>query len=270
LLSNPGEIFRWVLPLLIVCWLVAMSIFTSPALSTIETFIPVAKLPRAMAILTITANLLYSLEPVIVDIIDYIGAPGTFIAGGVLTFLTGFALKKNAMDLFPKNSQQPSRPQASIVFDAQRSCYSFIFLMGIVLGSATTMLFNIFPDILQLKLADLLNNTSSKILLVGILTVSGILCLPFSTLIGIYGIRKSFRISCFLTTMSIMGIMLFSSQLLILLLLAIFAIGFSALSVSTLPLAMEKSNYYEKVFCVGIFFSGVALPDGIVEAFQVF
>jgi MFS family permease len=270
LLSNPGEIFRWVLPLLIVCWLVAMSIFTSPALSTIETFIPVEKLPRAMAILTITANLLYSLEPVIVDIIDYIGAPGTFIAGGVLTFLTGFALKKNAMDLFPKNSQQPSRPQASIVFDAQRSSYSFIFLMGIVLGSATTMLFNIFPDILQLKLADLLNNTSSKILLVGILTVSGILCLPFSTLIGIYGIRKSFRISCFLTTMSIMGIMLFSSQLLILLLLAIFAIGFSALSVSTLPLAMEKSNYYEKVFCVGIFFSGVALPDGIVEAFQVF
>jgi hypothetical protein len=33
-----------------------------------------------------------------------------------------------------------------------------------------------------------------------------------------------------------------------------------------LPLAIQKANYYEKVFCVGIFFSGVALPDGIIEA----
>jgi hypothetical protein len=65
------------------------------------------------------------------------------------------------------------------------------------------------------------------------------------------------------------GILIISSPLLVLLLLAIFAIGFAALSVSTLPLAMEKSNYYEKVFCVGIFFSGVALPDGIVEAMLV-
>jgi MFS family permease len=270
LLTNPGEMFRWILPVLIILWLVAMSIFTSPALSTIETFIPVEKLPRAMAILTITANLLYSLEPVIVDIIDYLGAPGTFIAGGVLTFLSGFALKKNAMDLFTKNTKQSSRPQASIVFDTQRSSYPFIFLMGIVLGIATTVLFNIFPDILQVKLADLLNENSSKILLVGILTVSGVLSLPFSTLISVYGVKKSFWISCFLTTMSIIGILIISSPLLVLLLLAMFAIGFAALSVSTLPLAMEKSNYYEKVFCVGIFFSGVALPDGIVEAMMVF
>jgi hypothetical protein len=269
LLSNPGEIFRWVLPVLIVFWLIAMSIFTSPALSTIETFIPVEKLPRAMAILTITANLLYSLEPVIVDIIDYVGAPGTFIAGGALTFLAGFALKKNAMDLFNKNASNSSRPQAAMVFDTQRSSYGFIFLMGIVLGIATTVLFNIFPDVLQVKLADLLNDGSSKIMLVGILIVSGILSLPFSTLINIYGLRKSFLISCFLTTFSIVGILLFTAPLLILLLLAIFAIGFAALSVSTLPLAMEKSNYYEKVFCVGVFFSGVALPDGIVEALQV-
>jgi MFS family permease len=270
LLSNPGEIFKWVLPVLIICWLIAMSIFTSPALSTIETFIPVEKLPRAMAILTITANLLYSLEPVIVDIIDYIGAPATFIAGGLLTFLTGFALKKNAMDIFGKNAQKPSRPQASIVFDTQRSSYSFIFMMGIVLGIATTVLFNIFPGVLQVKLADLLNETSSKIMLVGILTVSGILSLPFSTLIGIYGIRKSFWVSCFLTAMSITGVLTLTSPLIVLLLLAIFAIGFAALSVSTLPLAMEKSNYYEKVFCVGIFFSGVALPDGILEAILAF
>ncbi|HCZ34499.1 MAG TPA: hypothetical protein DHV26_01065, partial [Cytophagales bacterium] len=75
LLGNPGEVFRWILPILIVLWLISMSIFTSPALSTLELFTPVDKLPRAMAILTIVGNLIYSLEPVIVDLIDYLGAP---------------------------------------------------------------------------------------------------------------------------------------------------------------------------------------------------
>ncbi len=84
LLGNPGEVFKWILPLLIVCWLIVMSIFTSPALSTLELFVPVDKLPCAMAILTIVSNLLYSLEPVIIDLIDYLGAPITFMVGELL------------------------------------------------------------------------------------------------------------------------------------------------------------------------------------------
>lgn len=268
LLANPGEVFKWVLPILIIFWLVAMSIFTSPALSTIETFIPVEKLPRAMAILTMTANLLYSLEPVIVDIIDYIGAPITFISGGVFVFLTGIMLRKNAMSFLKKNPV--SKPAAGMVFDTQRSAYGLIFIIGSVLGVATSVLFHLFPGVLEVKLADLLNGSNGKILLVGILTVSGLLSLPFSNLVSIYSVAKSFWISFGLTAISVIGILVLTSPLIILLLLAIFAIGFSALSVSSLPLAMARSNYYEKVFCVGIFFSGVALPDGIMEALQVF
>jgi hypothetical protein len=48
----------------------------------------------------------------------------------------------------------------------------------------------------------------------------------------------------------------------------IFIVSFTVLSISSLPLAIERANYFEKVFCVGIFFSGMALPDGIVEALQ--
>jgi hypothetical protein len=269
LFSNPGEIFKWVLPLLIILWLIAMSIFTSPALSTIETFIPVEKLPKAMAILTITANLLYSLEPVIVDIIDFLGAPITFIAGGVFTFGSGLLLRKSSMS-FINGNNGTIKPQASFVFDSARSSYSYIFVIGLVLGIATSVLFHVFPNLLEVKLIDLLQGTSGKIVLVGVLTVSGLLSLPFSTLVSIYGVKKSFAISCFLTFASMAGLFVLSSPLIIVLLLAIYAIGFAALSVSSLPLAMVKSNYYEKVFCVGIFFSGVAIPDGVLEAMQVF
>ena len=43
------------------------------------------------------------------------------------------------------------------------------------------------------------------------------------------------------------------------------ALTFTTLSVSSLPLAIKNANYYEKVFCVGIFFSGVEFPEGIIE-----
>ncbi|HYF67941.1 MAG TPA: MFS transporter [Ohtaekwangia sp.] len=266
LLGNPGEIFKWILPVLIILWLIAMSIFTSPALSTIETFFPVDKLPKAMAVLTITANLLYALEPVIIDVIDFLGAPVTFITGGVLVFLSGYSMKKNAMSLFSKNNgREDAAPDSPIVFNSTRSSYGYIFILGVVLGLATTFLFNLFPEVLQLKLSGMLQHYSSKIVLVGILVVSGILALPFSNVVNLYGMKRSFWFGAAITALSTAGIFGFNSSVVVLVMLIIFSIGFSVLSVSSLPLAIVKSNFDEKVFCVGIFFSGVAVPDGVVE-----
>lgn len=264
LLGNPGEIFKWVLPVLIIFWLIAMSIFTSPALSTVETFVPVEKLPRAIAVLTVVGNLLYSLEPVIVDIIDYLGAPITFITGGIIVFLSGYALKKNSMNLF-SNADKKSR--ATFTLDTQKSEYGYIFFLGIVLGIATAVLFEIFPTVMNEKLSVLFTG-NSKIVSVGILIISAILCVPFSSLVNTYGLKKSFWVSGIATMLAIAGVLLFQAPLAVLLMTAIFAIGFAALSVSSLPLAIGKANYYQKVFCVGIFFAGVELPDTIIEIIQ--
>ena len=265
LIGNPGEMFKWVLPVLIIFWLVAMSIFTSPALSTIETFMPVEKLPRAMAVLTVVGNLLYSLEPIIVDIIDYLGAPITFITGGLIVFISGYALKKNSISLFNKTAGQEKRPQATFKLDTQKSNYGYILFLGGVLGIATAVLFEIFPDVMNTKLSVLFNDGNSKIVSVGILIISAILSIPFSSLVNSYGLQKSFWVSAIFTLLSIVGVLVFQAPLAVLLMVAIFAIGFAALSVSSLPLAIGKANYYQKVFCVGIFFAGVELPDFIIE-----
>jgi len=264
LLGNPSETLRWILPLLIVLWLVAMSIFTSPALSTLELFTPIDKLPRAMAILTIVANLIYSLEPVIVDLIDYVGAPVTFIVGGVAVFVSGYALKKNSLSLFNNNS---SRPFTEFRFDTQRSDYSYILFLGVALGLSTTLLFNYFPDILEKNLASLFV-LEGKWFLVVVLVLTALFSLPVSNMINQYGTRKSFWFSCAVNGASIIIILLAGSSYLTLLAVLIFTLSFTSLSISALPLAIERANYFEKVFCVGIFFSGVALPDGIVESIQ--
>ncbi len=269
LIGNPGEVLKWALPVLIILWLVAMSIFTSPALSTIETFIPIEKLPRAMAILTITANLLYSLEPVIVDIIDYLGAPVTFIAGGVFVFLAGLALKRNAFTFLKQRGGDTVKETTSASQVRHTSAYGFIFLMGAILGVVTALLFHMFPEILAVSLTDMLGESDSKVVVVGVLIVSGILSLPFSTLVNRYGLRRSFLISVGVCAVAIASLFLFSFSPIVLVTLLVFAIGYAALSVCSLPLAMEKSGFYEKVMCVGIFFAGVALPDAIFEVLEV-
>jgi MFS family permease len=268
LLGNPGEVFKWILPVLIVLWLMAMSIFTSPALSTIESFMPVEKLPRAMAILTIVGNLLYALEPVIVDIIDFLGAPATFITGGVVVFVSGYALKKNAAASLLKSDTNNKVSTEEIKVDTQRSQYGFILLMGIALGVATSCLFNIFPSIMDAKLTDVLKGNNGGIISVGILIISALLSLPFSTLVTNYGLMRSFWISFILLLLSLTGILFLQSPLAVLLMTAIFAIGFTALSVSALPLAIGKANYYQKVFCVGVFFAGVEGVEAIMDIIQ--
>jgi MFS family permease len=270
LFSNPGEIFRWILPILIAFWLIAMSIFTSPALSTLELFTPVDKLPRAMAILTIVANLIYAIEPVIVDIIDYIGAPLTFIAGGTVVFISGYALKKTSLTLFKlSDNKESDRPLAAITLDTQKSRFVYIFFLGLALGLPTTIMFNIFPEILSSKLGSL-NGMSGKVMLVNILVLSALMSLPMSNIVNRIGLQRSFWASFVLIMMFVMAVFFIQSTAGLLIACGAFAVMFTSISVSSLPLAMSLSNYYDKVFCVGIFFSGAAVPNGILEAIQAF
>jgi MFS family permease len=265
LFANPNEVFKWILPFLIIFWLIAMSIFTSPALSTLELFTPVEKLPRAMAILTIVANLVYSLEPIIIDLIDYLGAPITFMIGGVAVFASGYALRKNSLSLFKSNE---AKPKAEFKLDTQRSEYSFILICGISLGFVTTILFNYFPEILGAKLVGLTNGLNGKWLLVSMLVLSAIISLPISNNVNKYGTLKTFWASSAVSLISMSLLFSITNQWMLVLCMIVFTIAFTAQSVSSLPLAISRANYYEKVYCVGIFFSGVAIPDGIVEVIQ--
>jgi hypothetical protein len=269
LFTNPGETFKWILPVLIIFWLISMSIFTSPALSTVELFTPVDRLPKAMALLTIVANLIYAIEPVIVDIIDYLGAPLTFIAGGAVTLASGYAMKKNSLGLFKQTGNKEAGAEPGNKTPT-KSAYGFIFFLGVILGVSTTVMFNLFPDVLAAKLASWSNHTDGKILLVGMLVFSALISWPISNFINRYSMHQVFWGSGVLIALSTAGIFVLQPAWIVAVMVIVFTITFTSLSVSSLPLALSRSGYYEKVFCVGMFFSGVALPEGILESMQAF
>ena len=259
LFTNPGEIFRWILPVLIIFWLIAMSIFTSPALSTIELFTPIERMPKAMALLTIVGNLLYALEPVIVDIIDFLGAPLTFVTGGLVVFLAGYLLRENSLSLF---KQKRDFVKARVEDTGERQ-WSFIFMMGIGMGLATSVMFNLFPPVYNSLLG-----VDGKWMLVMILVLSAALSMPLSNVVNRLGLRRSFFRGMVVVLMSMAAIFMAGSAWLLILLTIIFTVVYTILSVSTLPLAIQLARGDEKVFCVGIFFSGVALPDAVIQIFM--
>ena len=260
LIGNPGEIMRWILPVLIILWLLGMSIFTSPALSTVELFAPVEKMPYAVAILTIVSNVVYALEPVIVDIIDMLGAPTTFSIGGIAVFLSGYALRKNSMDLFKSNEANILPKEAS-----KKSKFGLIAMLGIGLGFASTMLFNVFPGKLENSLTAFVGNMEGKFVITLILLISAAISLPMSNFVYRMGLYRSYWWSLLMVAISVLGIVFLNVSSLALVFTIIFAFAFTAMSVSALPLVLNESSFSEKVFCVGIFYAAVALPDGIVE-----
>lgn len=263
LLANPGDIFKWLLPVLIILWLFAMSTFTSPALSTVELFAPEDKLPKAAALITITANLIYSLEPVIEDIIDYLGAPLTFIAGGLAVFVSGYFLKRNSIDLFKLTSDR----EAEVENKPAKSPLMVILLLGLALGFATGLLLNIFPDLFEDKLSGLFNlSLDGKQLVTAVLVISAFVAIPASYIVRKHGLVSAFWISLVII-MALFCVLVSSDNRPMLIIAAIlYAIAFAVLSVSSLPLALARSSFKQKVFCVGIFFAGVEIPNSIMDA----
>ncbi|MDN4164275.1 hypothetical protein QWY31_02115 [Cytophagales bacterium LB-30] len=262
LIINPPEAFLFLLPVLIILWLISMSIFTSPALSTSELFAPSGKLPTVVAILSIVSGLLYSIEPIIVDIIDFWGAPFTFFAGGALVFVSGYYLRNSIT-----NSTITDTVPENTVDDSGIMSYVRIFFVGLAFGLVTAVIFNILPDKIGDKFTNLLNlGWQGKAWVSVFLALSAILCIPISAWVEKTGLQKSLRIGLIFSLLLISTILSTSNTSTLLILLFMFAAAYSVLSVSALPMALTRSGLTHKVLAIGIFFSGVELPNSIIDA----
>ncbi len=262
LIVDPGENFKVILPVMIVLWLISMSIFTSPAISTIDLFAPVHKLPRAMAIITIVYGALYALEPNIIALVDFLGAPITFVVGGVITAGSGLLMRRTTGKMLDGIVVDVKKE------DKKKSDYTYAFIVGIALGVATTILFNFFPDWIEVKLGhsfDLNGSTAISI----ILLLSAVFSLPISRIVEKRPLYISLLVSVLAVFAIIYAIYFLENSYAVAALLIMFAFFYSMVSVCGLPLALSVVNDKNKVFGVGIFFSGFELPNGIVEAYLV-
>ena len=261
LATLPDSVVALLLPILVVFWLIAMNIFTSPAISTFELFAPFERQPMALAILTLTAELLYALEPVIVPIIDSLGGVVTFFTGGVLVIVAGLLLRKTSTNV-PDPFSAEEGPK--------KSSWGEVLFAGLRLGIPTALVFNMLPDVLSNQLADAFPNVNGAWWVSGMLALAGLVCLPLGKVATQWGLQRSQRLS--FTVMLVAAILIFLNAHWAVTLFGavVFAMSLSMQSVSSLPFALTRIASFQKVLGVGVFFAGVEIPNAILEIYLGF
>lgn len=252
---------NWVqlgLPVLIILWVFAMSLFTSPAISTIEIFSRKIELTTSMAIITLVFGLVSALEPIIVSLIDMIGPVLTFAGGGVFVLIAGYWFRKNIKKLPDLGSHEKTGA-------IHKNNFLTPLLLGIGLGIITTFIFNRVPDWVEVKKLPLHGNVVASVTL----GLSAVFALPvglrFSKILR--GMMIYYLVALIMAALAIIGIQMSFSTLAISFLVIVLSASYALLFVLGLPLSTRFISDRHRVLGVGIFFAGMEVPNSIVEYF---
>lgn len=255
--GNIPEGLRWLVPVLMTLWVMAMIIFRGPAIALLRQFAPIEELPMANGILTLVLGLVGALSPPINLILNYIGDSLTFIIGAI-------GLVLGASVLFT------SIPKHTLVLpDFDR--YSFptlqvlglIFLVGLGTGIEINLMMGIIPPILQNQLGGgVVDLISSGILLVS--GVSGIVLGELTVRLG-----SSLGMMVGLGAIAIlMGVTLLNhSPILALGLIIAFGIGLGLILICQIPYSLGMMPPTLAGLGTGLYFGGMGGASALYSLF---
>lgn len=244
------------LPFMIVIWLISMNIFHSPANSMLEIFAPAKELPSAMALMVLTTELLYALEPWVVDFVDAIGPTSTFALGAVLLIATGYFFRKTTRDV--KLSRDVEEAAAA------QSSYLNVFVAGLSLGLAVAIINNFVPLWMLSKKGIEVIATKQSVYVSLILFVAALAAWPLSMQVKKMGVVKGLRIG--LAGSFVCFALAYFLPLYIALAACVLAgLFFSLASVSAFPYALENLAPKNATLGAGLFFGSLELAQGLIS-----
>ena len=306
--ADPNGVLSALFPLLVVLWLISMNIFHSPAISMVESLVPANKLPQAVALFAVIMGICEALEPSIVDLVEFFGGPITFAVGGLLVFGTGFWFSRVAKDILSESGSEEMGTHVdaegnireghnhdhdhshnhghdhhhhdhdhdhdhshdhSHSPNRQTSNFLLVFILGGVLGVATTFFFDIFPDWSEAQLRFVGPNASIKggYFISILIAFAALVSYPFGLLAQKVGVRKMAMTGTLLALFAGFGLA-FSTGEIAMAYYVMFPMAFAIMTVTYLPIAFLSIAKRQIVLGVGIFFSGVELAPSIVDVIQ--
>ncbi len=257
---GPTPEVKMVLPIMIVIWLISMNIFHSPANSMLDLFAPSADLPIVMAVITMTTELLYALEPIVVALVDFLGGTLTFVTGGVLLIVSGFFFLRATRSI-----SNEAIAKGHVGLGTQRkNNYVSVILVALTFGVVTAFIMEHFPSILAERLpsykSDLFGGNYFSSLILG---VAALMAIPASKLIDKIGLIQSIVVSTVVAALSIIVILFGQNQNLTIIMCVILACAYSLLSVSSFPFTLRNLSARNITFGVGLFYGFHELASGL-------
>ena len=173
---------RWLVPVLMTVWVMAMIIFRGPAIALLRQLAPLEALPKANAVLTLILGIVGALGPLLSLSLQNIGASPAFLGGAIALVIGAFILYS-------------SIPRHTLVFsyeETRKSTIStvllgLIFMVGLGAGLEINLLLGLFPDVLSNQLSGI----PAEFISSGILLVSALTAIPVGELTVKLGVIKS-------------------------------------------------------------------------------
>jgi hypothetical protein len=248
------------LPVMIVIWLVSMNIFHSPANSMLELFAPAKQLPTAMALMVLTTDLLYAVEPVVVNVVDWMGPVATFAFGGVLLLATGY--------FFKRSTGNASFSRASDEVKEGKSNLMVVLATGLVFGLVYAVVKNYLPIWLMNKPDRVFSINDGGIFVSMVLVTSALAAWPLSFKVDKIGLKQSVAIGLLGASVSLALAYFIPVQYAALAFALIAGAFLSLASVSAFPLVLQNLSIKNVTIGTGLFFGSFELAEGIMSVIQ--
>lgn len=256
---NPSIAMRWVLPVLLVAWALAMTVFRSPALSLLGRYAFGTNLPQAASILTLVGGLAGAMGPFANQFILSLGPIITFSLGSFTMLAAATALRLvNPQGSEASDSNQAASSWRQISF----AKLGLVFGAGVGVALGFRMMMQTFPQILDSQVA----GANKGLILGGIFIALALTAIPAGKLASRLGNRQAMSYGL-VAMAAFMGLMVLTHNGMMASLVAI-ALGgtFSLVSNGTIPFALSMVPQDKAGLGTGIYFSGGALASSLFGA----
>jgi MFS family permease len=250
-LWGQGSFLRWVLPLLLIAWALAMTVFRSPALSLLGRYAFRTHLPQAASILTLVGGLSGAMGPLASPWILGLGPLFAFAAGSAVLLLATLALgwvgPSATVDVPPREAVEPkplSWPALALVFGAG---------VGITLGFR--LLITAFPVVLREQVP----GANVAAIMGTIFIALALTAIPAGTIARRMGNQRAMVLG--LAAMALLAVVMVSirTSAVGVVLAVLFGSAFSLVANGTLPFALAMVPPEKAGLGTGMYFSGGAL-----------
>jgi MFS family permease len=240
----PTQVFKAILPISLVAWAIAMTIFRSPAIALLAKYSTVSDLPLAASVITLAGGLVAAFRPIANQYILSLGPIFAFSLASFVLLAAVFALRKVTPPDIP--TVETNNPQIPIIKLA------LIFTMGFSLAWSSRLLMDAIGKLWKTQL-----NADVSMLMVGIGLFLAVFSLPAGWIATKFG---NYRVIFWGLGFTLLGMILMLYNNTISLIIFIITIpSFSCIVNGIIPLIIELTPSRWIGLGIGTYFGGFSL-----------
>jgi MFS family permease len=272
--GNIPTTLRWLVPILMTFWVIAMIIFRGPSISLLRQFAPTEALPAANAILSVVFGLVGALNPIFGRVIDFLGAGNTFLLGAV-TLMFGAILMWSTHPQATINFPPPEPPiiqpltSDSVAMKLRyrgqnRSSTTTqiqIFGVGLIAGVAINILLRISSQ----RLHETLTTISPEYITAGILFISAIAIFPLQSRVKVWTLDRSMVVSLMSIGATICATAMFAHPVFSVITIGIAGGSMGLLSIAQIPWCLGMLPPQQAGLATGLYFGGISAATAILS-----